>query len=119
MTADTRSASGIASSVLRVRAFTKMYLQPVEDGAPPDAAIARPQHPVPFVREGEEFRVDAYALRGREGLIAFGKIHPVIELRMHDQHRRLPIADKIQRRPFLVERAVRVDRAAEFPVGEP
>src|SRR5439155_14578941 len=98
MAADTTSASGIASSVLRVRAFIQMHLQPVEDRAPPDAAIARPQHPVPFVREGEEFRVDAYALRGREGLIAFGKIHTVIELRMHDKHRRLPIVEKLQRR---------------------
>src|SRR2546429_3961747 len=40
------SASGTASSVLRVSAFMQVHLQPVEDRAPPDAAIPRPQHPV-------------------------------------------------------------------------
>src|SRR5882762_10236811 len=114
-----KSASGVASRVLRVSAFMQVHLQPVEDRAPPDAAVTRPQHPVSFVGEVQELRVDTHPLRRRKRLISFGKIDAIIELRMHDQHRRLPVADKIERRPLLVERAVRVGRTAELPVGEP
>src|SRR5262245_54721478 len=67
--AEIRSASGSARSVLRTRCFIQMHLHPVEHGAPPDAPIARPQHPVPFVREVEELRLDSHAFRRGIGLI--------------------------------------------------
>src|SRR2546422_11417184 len=51
--AESSSASGTASSVLRVRAFMQAHLQPVEDCAPPDAAVTRPQPPVALLGEGE------------------------------------------------------------------
>src|SRR6266511_322248 len=74
-----------------------------------------------YVREVEELRIDAHALRGRECLIAFGQIHAVVQLRMHDQHRRLPVAHMIQRRPLFVKSAVRggIHGAGELPVREP
>src|SRR2546428_483601 len=93
--------------------------QPAEDLPPPEAAFARPPPPVSFVGEVKDLRVDPRPLRRRKRLISFREIDSVIELRMHDQQRRLPVADKIQRRPLLVERAVRVRRTAELPVGEP
>src|SRR5438093_10575402 len=100
------SASGIASSVLRVSAFMQMHLQPVEDRAPPDAAIAWPQHPVSFVGEVQKLRVDTHPLRRGKRLIAFRQIDAIIELPMHDQHPRLPLAYDIQGRPLPVRRAV-------------
>src|SRR2546422_7463846 len=52
--AESSSASGTASSVLRVRAFMQVHLQPVEDCAPPDAAVSRAQHTRSFVGGGQE-----------------------------------------------------------------
>src|SRR5207249_11497231 len=97
----------------------EMYLQPVEDRAPPDAAIAGSQHPVPFVGKREKLRVETHALRRRKRLISFREIDPVVELAVHDQDRRLPVTDMIERRPLLVEIAIGVERAAELPIGEP
>src|SRR2546430_10909977 len=89
------SASGTASSVLRVRAFIEMHLQPVEDRAPPDAAIPRPQHPVSFVREVQEFRVESHPFSRRERLIPLREIHPIIDrksTRLNSSHSQISYA---------------------------
>src|SRR5438552_2504877 len=97
MATDTTSASGIANSVLRVRAFIQVHLQPVEDRAPPDAAIARPEHPVSLVGEVEELGVETHPLGGRERLIAFRQVHTIIELAVNNQQRCLPITYAVER----------------------
>src|SRR5262245_15316245 len=70
-TAKIANASGTARSVLRVSCFTLIDGQPVDDGTTPDAGIAPPEHPVPFVREVEELRLDSHAFRRSKGLIPF------------------------------------------------
>ena len=72
-----------------------------------------------FVRKVQEFGRHAHAPQRRERLIALRQIDPVVQLRVDDEHRRLPVLHGIERRPLLVERAVLVRRAAELPVGEP
>src|SRR5213592_3129191 len=58
-------------------------------------------------------------LERRERLVPFRQVHPVIELRMDDEHRRLPVLHEVERRPLLVQREVGVGRTAELPVHEP
>src|SRR2546426_5458076 len=47
------------------------------------------------------------------------QVHTIVELRVYDQDRCLPALYEIQRRPFLVQGAVRIRRAPELPVDEP
>ena len=74
---------------------------------------------MPLVGEIEELRGDPHAPGCGEGLVPFGEIHAVVELRVHHQERRLPVLHEVERRPLLPLVAVLVRRAAELPVGEP
>src|SRR5580765_375307 len=89
---ETTKAMASASSVLRVRAFTQVSLQPVENGSPPDAPVARTQHPVSLIGEIQELGVEAHSLGCGERLVAFGQVDAVIELSVDHEQRRLPVA---------------------------
>src|SRR2546425_6017756 len=75
----------------------EVLIEPVEHRAPPQAPVARLQHPVTLIGEVKKFRRDPQHLGRGEGLIALRQIHAVVELRVYDQERRLPVLHEVER----------------------
>jgi len=91
---DEQQCSSSASSVLRVSAFMAGAPPASRGPCPPDAAIAWPQHQCASSGKYRNFASTPIRFAASKRLISFRKIDAIIELRMHNQHRRLQLLTK-------------------------
>src|SRR5215213_3050425 len=79
------------------RGGMKILVEPVQHGVVPELGVLGFQDPVAFVREDQDLRVDAFALHCREELHAFANRHPVVQLAVNDQYRRVEVLHELVR----------------------
>ncbi len=102
---------------------TDPAMQPVEEGALPEDAVLRLEHPVVLVREDQQLRRHTAHLRRVKRCHALVSQDPVVFLTVNAENRRIPLVHELVRRvgkralgDFVVPIPV---TASHVPVGEP
>ena len=75
----------------------QVLIDPVQYSVKPELGVLWLQDPVAFVGEGQELRIDAFALYGREELHAFSNWHAKVQLTVNDQYWRVEVLHELVR----------------------